>query len=129
MSNLVAISFSLLILIQSFNINLEDISKFKVLLEHAQYHQERYGDSFMDFLVEHYGDKKVEHGNNHKEHEDLPFKDSQHMSSHINNVFTVNSIKYDLKYSPFIAVPFNFFYKESTSLFEKTSVFQPPQFA
>tara|TARA_R110002049_G_scaffold46286_4_gene134717 strand:- start:4422 stop:4811 length:390 start_codon:yes stop_codon:yes gene_type:complete len=129
MSKFIAISYSVLVLIQSFSINLEDISKFKVLLEHAEFHQETYGDSFGDFLGEHYGNKNVEHGNNHKDHKDLPFKDSHHMSSHINTSFTINSVSYDIKYSTFIEIPFNFFYKESTSVFDKLSVFQPPKLA
>jgi hypothetical protein len=129
MSKLVAISYSLLILLQSFNINFEDISKFKVLLEHAKYHEETYGDSFVDFIAEHYGEAKYQHGNEHKEHKDLPFKDSQHIFSHINNAFTLNKINFSFKPSTFLEIPFNFLYKESSSLFEKPSVFQPPKFA
>lgn len=129
MSKLVAISYSLLILIQSFNINFEDISKFKVLLDHANYHAETYGDSFVDFIAEHYGDAKYQHNNEHEEHKDLPFKDGQHMLSHINTSFTLNTISYKFEYSTFVEIPFNFFYKESTSLFEKPSIFQPPKFA
>ncbi len=129
MTKIIAISYSILILLQSFNINLEDITKFQVLLEHAEFHQENYGDSFVDFLVEHYGNKRIEHGTNHKEHKDLPFKDSHHMCSHINTSFTINSVNYDIKRPSFIEIPFNFFYKESHSIFEKLSVFQPPKFA
>lgn len=62
-----------LILLQSLDIGLEDISKINVLLKHAQFHQEKYGDSFVDFLTEHYGSN--EHvSDQHKEHKDLPFK-------------------------------------------------------
>ena len=45
MSKLLAVTYSFLILIQSFNINLEDISKFSALLEHASFHKEMYGDT------------------------------------------------------------------------------------
>ena len=129
MSKLFAISYSLLILVQSFNINLEDISKLKVLLEHAEYHQKNYGDSFFEFINEHYGSVKYAHGSDHKEHENLPFKGDHHMCSHIHNPFTINSINYDIKKPSFIEVPFNFYYEETTSVFEKLSVFQPPKFA
>jgi len=68
MSKLLAVTYSFLILIQSFNINLEDISKFSALLEHASFHKEMYGDTFLDFLAEHYGEAKDKHENSHKEH-------------------------------------------------------------
>lgn len=55
-----SIILSSLILVQSLNISLEDISKLNVLLEHAKYHQENYGDSFVEFLSEHYGEKIAE---------------------------------------------------------------------
>ncbi|MGA1226809.1 MAG: hypothetical protein ACO3VF_06130 [Tamlana sp.] len=40
---------------QSFNLNIEDISKLNALIEHASYHKEMYGDNFFQFLSEHYG--------------------------------------------------------------------------
>ena len=129
MSKLAAISYSFLILIQSFNINFEDISKFQVLLDHANYHAETYGDSFVDFIAEHYGDAKYQHGDKHSEHKNLPFKDCQHLLSHINLSFTYSKICYDFQHTSFVEIPLNFFYKESSSLFEKPSVFQPPKFA
>jgi hypothetical protein len=119
-----------LILIQSFNINIEDISKFSALLEHAKYHQDMYGDNFFEFLSEHYGEQMASHENKHKEHEDLPFKDDHHLFSHINTSFALfESIARPLYALCPIEVPVNFFYKEPVSLFEKTSVFQPPKLA
>ncbi|WCO02890.1 hypothetical protein [Psychroserpens ponticola] len=129
MSKLLAIIFSFLILIQSFNINFEDISKFKILLEHANYHAETYGDSFVEFIAEHYGDAKYQHAGEHEEHKDLPFNDSQHQLTHINSSFILNSISCNIEYSSFTEIPLNFLYKESSSLFEKLAVFQPPRFA
>ena len=118
-----------MILIQSFNINLEDISKFSALLEHASFHKEMYGDTFFDFLAEHYGEAKDNHENNHKEHKDLPFKDSHHIFSHINTSFINIANTFDFNYTEFIEIPFNFFYKDTFSSFEKSSVFQPPKHA
>ena len=115
MSKVVAFTYSFLILIQSFNIGLEDLSKFSVLLEHANYHKEMYGDSFFEFLAEHYGDKEDTHANDHEEHKDLPFKNA--------------SIVFEFRQQHSIKVPFNFFYTESHTNFEKPSVFQPPKHA
>ncbi len=127
MSKVFAILFSALILVQSFNISFEDFSKFNVLLEHAQFHQEKYGDSFFEFLVEHYGEDMLQHENNHQEHEELPFKHQQDCT-HITFDFTASQMfDFDNNQPSFIQIPFNFFYKESSSLFEKSSVFQPPK--
>ncbi|WP_323789572.1 hypothetical protein [Psychroserpens sp.] len=129
MNKLIAIIYSVLILFQSFNVNLEDISKFKALMEHAEFHQENYGDSFLDFLDEHYGNKVAEHDNNHDEHKDLPFKHNHQTCTHTTIVFTFETIKFDFTNEPLVERLVNFFYKESTSLFEKPSVFQPPKLA
>ena len=130
MSKLVVVFYSFLILIQSFNINIEDISKFTALLDHAQFHKEMYNDNFFEFLSEHYGEEMVSHQDEHKEHEDLPFKDDQHMFSHTNTSFPLlQSITHHFYSPPSIEVLLNFFYTEPISLFEKTSVFQPPKLA
>lgn len=129
MTKIVAILFSGLILFQSFNINIEDFSKIKVLLEHAEYHQETYGDSFLEFLVEHYSDDDSLMGTEHEEHDSLPFKDGQHNNQHLNPPFNFVASNFNLEYTPFVAIPFNFFYKDSISSFEKPSVFQPPKYA
>lgn len=127
MTKLVAIVFSGLILFQSSNISIEDVSKIKVLLEHAKYHQKTYGDSFLEFLVEHYSD--VEQGNEHDEHDNLPFKSGHHNCQHINPPFTFIASNYNLDFTPFVTTTINFFYKDSISSFEKPSVFQPPKHA
>lgn len=130
MSKLIVISYSFLILIQSFNINIEDISKFSALLEHANYHQKMYGDNFFEFLSEHYGEKMTSHQNKHKEHQDLPFKDNHHAFSHINSSFALfECIKFSLHSLSPIDPLVNFFYKEPISSFEKPAVFQPPKLA
>lgn len=127
MSKIVAILYSTLILFQSFNISFEDISKFDKLLEHAEYHQQMYGDSFFEFLSEHYGDEAVSHSNEHDEHDDLPFKHNHQTCVHPNATFTLQAFNFDLECQSFIGIPLDFYYKDSTSLFEKPSVFQPPR--
>ena len=127
MTKALAITYSFLILFQSFNINLEDFSKFNVLLDHAEFHKEMYGDTFFQFLAEHYGDAKETHGNDHKDHEDLPFKDSHHMCTHINSSFINIANNFEFTYQEFIEIPFNFHYNETITDSEKTAVFQPPK--
>lgn len=130
MSKVVVVLYSFLILIQSFNINIEDISKFNALMEHAKYHKEKYGDTFFDFLSEHYGNEMASHNEKHKEHEKLPFKDHHHLLCHINTSFIQTThIVYSINHQDFTENPVNFFYKEPFSSFEKPSVFQPPKIA
>ena len=129
MQKLVAIIYSMLILFQSLNVSIDDISKFNVLLEHAQFHQEKYGDSLLEFMVDHYTDLDSHVDTDHKEHEDLPFKHSQQNFSQLNWVFVMNSFSYTLSHNDSKATFLNFHYCESQSLFEKPSVFQPPQTA
>lgn len=130
MSKIIVVIYSFLILFQSFNINVEDISKFNALLDHANYHQKVYGDNFFDFISEHYGEKMASHQNKHEGHDNLPFKDSHHMCSHINTSFTMFApIAYTVYSQTFTEIPLNFFYKEPFSSFEKPAVFQPPKVA
>ncbi|PKQ44687.1 hypothetical protein [Confluentibacter flavum] len=130
MGKLVVILYSFLILIQSFNINIEDISKFNALLEHAQYHKEMYGDTFFEFLSEHYGNDMVSHEDKHSEHQDLPFKDQHHILCHISTSFILTpQTTYIINLHEFTENPVIFLYKESFSSFEKRSIFQPPKLA
>ena len=130
MSKLVVIIYSFLILIQSFNINLEDISKFNSLLEHAKYHKDMYGDTFFEFLSEHYGNEMVSHEDKHSEHEDLPFKDHHHILCHVSASFILTpQTTYIVTLHEFTENPEIFLYKESFSSFEKPSIFQPPKLA
>lgn len=130
MSKIIAGIYSVLILFQSFNINIEDISKFSALLDHAKYHKEFYGDSFLEFLSEHYGSKMASHENKHSGHENLPFKDHQHVLCHLNASFIITpQTNYVFKQQEYVERPLNFFYKEPLSFFEKPSVFQPPKIA
>jgi hypothetical protein len=124
----VALFLSSLILLQSLDIGLEDFSKINVLVEHAQFHQEKYGDSFVDFLTEHYGSN--EHtSDQHEEHKDLPFKQDSLTHTHIPSVFTINLQTFELKKSMTVQTQQNYFYTDSSSSFEKPSVFQPPKHA
>lgn len=129
MSKLVVIFYSFIILVQSFNINIEDISKLNALLEHARYHQENCGDNFFEFLSEHYGSQMSSHKDKHEDHKGLPFKDSHHICSHINSFTLFEPVKLNITHLDFTEIPKNFLYKEPSSSFEKPSVFQPPKTA
>lgn len=129
MTKLFSIIFANLILIQSFNIGFDDISKFSTLLEHASYHQEQYGDNFFEFIAEHYGEEFINHIGEHKEHENLPFKHDQQTCQHVPTIFMVYSTGIELKDYILVDTSKTFFYKELYSLFEKPSVFQPPRTA
>tara|TARA_R110001592_G_scaffold32168_2_gene112788 strand:+ start:921 stop:1307 length:387 start_codon:yes stop_codon:yes gene_type:complete len=118
-----------LILLQSLNIDLESFSKLNVLLEHAQYHQEKYGDSFFEFLSEHYGSNDVLAQKNHKEHQDLPFKQGINHFNHLVSILEINTTKIQLKTPNSSFSKKNFFYKESYSESVKQSIFQPPKYA
>lgn len=123
-----SIILSSLILVQSLNISIEDFSKLNVLLEHAKYHQENYGDSFLEFLSEHYGEKISEISNKHKEHKDLPFKHDSNTCNNLNWTIVLNSSFIEIKNTTVLeSSTSNFLYKESTSVFEKQSIFQPPK--
>lgn len=127
MAKLFSIFFSALILMQSFNISLDDFSKISILLEHANYHQEHYGDTFLDFISEHYGSAYFEHGSEHEEHNELPFKQDHQTCQHNTSTFTITWLSFEVKQDKPIESATNFIYKESHSLFEKPSVFQPPK--
>jgi len=129
MSKLIAFTYSFLILIQSFNIGLEDLSKLNVLLEHAEYHKVMYGDNFYQFLAEHYGDAKDDHESEHEEHKGMPFKDTQHLCSHFSTPFINPDITFEFTHQSFVAIPFNFHYEETFTSFENSSFFHPPKHA
>jgi len=129
MTKIFSILFANLILFQSFNIGFDDVSKLNTLLEHASFHQENYGDNFFEFIAEHYGEEFKDHSNEHKEHEDLPFKHDQQTCQHVPTIFMLHTAAFEIKEYAFVDSPKTFFYKESYSLFEKYSVFQPPKLA
>lgn len=126
MYKIFAILLSNLILLQSLHIGLEDFSKAKVLINHIQYHQDTYGDNLLDFFAEHYGTKEHQ-GNNHKEHQRLPFKDSSTCFHHVISSHTINTQVFEIKNTIVLQRQQNYFCNSLYSFIEKTSVFQPPK--
>ncbi|MEN8124875.1 MAG: hypothetical protein ABFR32_07045 [Bacteroidota bacterium] len=130
MTKIISITISLLILIQSININLHDFIQFDELIEHAKFHQNKYGDNFIEFFSKHYGDQINSHSGNHQdeknEHEQLPFH--KDCDSHISTTFVISNIKFTIKETKQVKyLSSNFFYLESFSSFEQVKVFQPPK--
>lgn len=87
MARIIALFLSIVILFKSSGFNLMDLTKTGYLIEHAQFHAEKYGDSFWDFLIKHYGFGEAGDVDNH-DHENLPF---QHASLCSCIMFTENN--------------------------------------
>ena len=130
MSKLFAISLSALLLIQSFNIGTDDLLQLDELIEHAQFHNQEYGDNFLVFLSKHYGELKIEHSKNHQEeqneHEQLPFQCQGHVSS------IIAFLPYHLPlYSDDLEIldttEFNFHYFNFYSSLHEKELLQPPR--
>ncbi|MBG7611373.1 hypothetical protein IU405_03835 [Polaribacter sp. BAL334] len=129
MIRIIAILLSNLVLLQSLHIDFKDINKVSALIDHAQFHQEKYGDSFVEFLYDHYIDQEIALNQNHKEHQDLPFKQGVNHFNHLVSILEINPTVFKLRIPNNSFSKKNFFYKESYSESVKPAIFQPPKFA
>jgi len=126
-----SIFISGLILFQSFNIHLGDLLRLEELIEHVEFHEDKYGDDLFVFLSKHYGDLKQSHKEQHKKEK----KDHSHppinhdCSSQIQTSFVVNSISFTMVRLQIIKTTTIFLYQDIFSTFEKQKIFQPPQFS
>ncbi len=132
MTRLFAISASLLILFQSFNLPIDDLLEMDELVEHFQFHSQEYGDNILVFLSKHYGELKADHHQKHKEeqkeHEELPFQ--HHCSSLTTVVFISNKIpEYHARIRVAENKTSNFHYFTFYTSRLGDSPFQPPQLA
>ena len=130
MTKLLSIAISLLILIQSFGIHVDDIVVFDDLIEHAEFHSEEYGDDFFVFISKHYGALKAEHITKHQEEneepEQLPFQHQCHTASL--SVFVLNQINtYPLEIEMVVDRDSNYFYQVSYHSLAQDGLFQPPR--
>ena len=117
----------MLILIQNFDLGFEDISKIDDLIEHASFHKDIYGDSFIDFIVEHYAENFSNHEDDHKEHDNLPFKHDSNNCQNTITLFTLGFCVFELKSNQASQHKSHFFYKDLYTFLNKSSVFQPPR--
>lgn len=125
---LISFFISSLILAQSFNIHVNDILKFDELLEHAQFHKEKYGDNIFTFLSKHYGEMKKNHNRNNQEddHRQLPFNNDHNFG--FLTAFVLSKVKYTIEETREIIYPTsNFYYQETYSSFLEYDIFQPPK--
>lgn len=132
MSKLFSILLSFIILFQSIGISANDIIQIDEFIEHAQFHNDQYGDNVIIFISKHYGELKADHDKEHEEereeHDQLPFNNAN--CSHISYmiVLVLNSFKKELN-EPALSerTEANFFYQEPTSSLHKLGLFQPPR--
>ena len=130
MVRIISISLSLLLLVQSFNISLSEFVEVDELIEHAQFHAEKYGDNFLVFLSKHYGELKSEHSKKHQdeqqEHDELPFQ--QQLLSVSLSFFVLDENDISTIESPFLVEESsNYYYQDSHSFFVEEGLFQPPR--
>lgn len=127
MKKILSIAFSILILFQGLTINASDLYKLNTLIEHASFHKKAHGDSFVEFLEEHYINSTFHNQDNHQEHQDLPFKSHKENCQNTSTSFTFNILNYSFENKGLVKNLFNFFYTENITIFEKPLVFQPPK--
>lgn len=130
MTKIISIAVSLLILVQSFNIHLNDIIELDELMEHAQFHANEYGDDFLVFISKHYGELKAEHSQKHQEekeeHEQLPFQhqcNTASLSAFVLNQTAPYPVEIDLVFN----CESNYFYQASYHSLAQDGLFQPPR--
>ncbi len=121
---------SLIILLQSFGIQVNDISRMDKFIEHAQFHSDRYGDGIVVFIAKHYGELKSDHAIDHQEekedHDQLPFQHHSHLSS--SSSFILNSFKEEIKSIELRVLNKHYFhYQEPSSSLHLEGLLQPPR--
>ena len=119
-----------LLLFQGTYWNMDDVSRMGRLIEHAKFHADTYGDSFIVFLSKHYGELQEEHNNQHQEerseHEGLPFQNH----SCVLVVADLTFLTADYSMSNAVAnsnTPQNFHYQENYASLSSFDIFQPPR--
>lgn len=132
MARMLSLLLSALLLVQSAYPDMDDVLQLNDLMEHASFHSEKYGDSFVTFLSKHYGALEQDHRQTHQEersqHEELPF--NHHACNHQVLVFVLTGKPLpSLRSVTRVAAPSDFFYQDSFSSFEQFEIFQPPRSA
>ena len=125
MNKIAVIFLSFTVLFQSFNLNLEDLPKIPHLFEHIKTHIQQ-GESLREFIAMHYGCEIDFHKNEHKEHQNLPFK-KQNFDAHFNIDFIICNNLFPLQTYPKDFVSTYFMYKEQPIKLFETHIFQPPR--
>ena len=131
MIRLTSILLSSLMLLQSLHFGVSDLTQLDELLEHASYHQQQFGDSFLSFLSKHYGDQKEKHQQDHREeqpdHEQLPFQQiPQHISGH-SQFYMPGRLHWESLQDNGETQSHNFFYLSGSPVVHTDGIFQPPR--
>ncbi len=110
---------------------MNDLIQLDEFIEHAQFHNENYGDNIFVFISKHYGELKAEHNKEHQEerteHDQLPFQHNIYVSS-ADVLSLVTPHKIDINTPRFLNFKLdNFFYQESSSSLYSEGLFQPPR--
>ena len=124
MNQIVHISLSFLIGLQSIGFTLADVVQLDELYEHYQYHQKELGHDLLTFLDLHYGEHKEAHQEDHEGHEELP---CHHTSISINILYLDSSeldINGNLIYEK-AGIPFT--YDSLISFLFIDEILQPPK--
>lgn len=126
MFKITAIFLALTIALQSFNLKPVDVLNLPNLFGHALSHLNT-GDSFLEFMAMHYGNKYELHINKHKEHKNLPFNHKK-SDSITTSVFFFESVIFSIKQK--VCSFFQFalhYYIEPFSYLLSYTFFQPPK--
>jgi hypothetical protein len=131
MTRLTSILLSSLMLLQSLNFAVSDLIQLDELLEHATYHRQQFGDSFLTFLSKHYGDQQERHQQDYREehpdHEQLPFKQiPQHISGH-SQFYVPGKLLWENILENGESQSHNFYYLSGSPAVHSDGIFQPPR--
>lgn len=131
MIRLTSIFLSSLMLLQSLHFGVTDLMQLDELLEHARYHKQEFGDSFLTFISKHYGDQKKEHQQDRQEeqpdHEQLPFQQiPQQISAH-SHFYVPGRLLWDSLPEKGESQSHNFYYLSGSPEVYTDGVFQPPR--
>ncbi len=131
MSQIISMLLSTLLLLQSAHLSVKDLAQLDDLLEHAAYHQQTFGDSFLTFLDKHYGSQKADHEKNHQEeqhdHEKLPFQQVPNQVLSQTHFFISQHFIWDTPLERKESQSHKYHYLLQTSGVFSAGVFQPPR--
>lgn len=132
MSKITSILLALILMLQSMHLGMEEVTQFDELLEHAQFHSEKYGDNFLVFLSKHYGELQQEHEKEHSEelpeHEQLPLHHNNCIQS-LADFIVLRPLIPVIKTSQAQNSSTQFYYQETYTSLESFDIFQPPKAA
>lgn len=129
MRTIFTVILSSIILFKSVGFTVGDIFQLDDFIEHAQYHNTQYGDTFFEFVSKHYGELKSTHEKEHQEeredHEKLPCQQTVQVAS---TIFFIQSSEIKLNTIEYIELrDVQFHYTSSTSSLHSQKFLQPPR--